>query len=346
MSESEALPEIPSGYPKYNPLPWDFDGHVHTLFSKFSWEDEGLEAGPPREMQFPIDDDTDDKLHGWLHTPKNDEDKASERPLIVLFHGLGGDAKSDYMQNAGRWLLKDGYRVLLANFRGCGAGGEICRHLHHPGRVADLNCLVEGVKAADDGKLAEKGLILVGLSLGGNQLLRYLAEYQPDSAVLGAAVVSAPLDLAATSKWLHEPQNRGYEWYVLDQIREQVLRNNAAIGDDERQCVKDAGSLWQLDECFTAPHCGFDSVEEYYRDNSATGSLDKIDMTTLVIYAADDPFVPAGAYRERDWESNAKLIPLLVESGGHVGFHDREEQPWHHRCISHFAGELATRDAS
>ena len=100
-------------------------------------------------------------------------------------------------------------------------------------------------------------------------------------------------------------------------------------------------SIRAFDRDFTAPRNGYDSVDDYYADNSAVPSLPKITIPTVLLYALDDPFIPADVYEEFDWQRNPKLFPLLVERGGHVGFVERErEMAWHNRCILHLANWL------
>ena len=333
MSETSS---IPADYPPYDPIEWNWDGHVQTLLSKLAPPEENLDDWPPREVKIPLGEQSDGQLLTLLHDPES-----SEGPLVVLLHGLGGDGDSDYVRSCAQSLLEHSMAVLRVNFRGCGGGKELCQGVHHPDRVADLKLLVDYLESAEEGRLARNGLLLVGLSLGGNQLLRYLADHETGSSVIGAVSVSAPLDLAACSRWLHELDNRGYEWYVLEKLRNQALRDGAALNDQQRERIEAAQSLWQLDESFTAPYCGYDDVEQYYRANSATSALAAVDIPTLLIYAQDDPFVPAESYDGIDEKISDSITPLIVPQGGHVGFNDQNESPWHHRCIAHFARTLS-----
>ena len=80
-----------------------------------------------------------------------------------------------------------------------------------------------------------------------------------------------------------------------------------------------------------------DSAEDFYAANSAEPCLPEIQIPTAVVYALDDPFVPSGSYQRIKWDENDLLIPLIVERGGHVGFHQvGDAPPWHHQCPRRF----------
>ena len=211
-------------------------------------------------------------------------------------------------------------------------------------------------------ELEEKGVILVGYSLGGSVLLKFLAESSArsrkgsmgdapragevdaltsDLRILGAVTISAPLDLAATSKCLGQPSRWFYQQYLLRRMRKQALHEQADVSEDERRAVRGAKSIWEFDERFTAPRCGFETVDDYYMSNSAGSKLSKIRVPTLLIFARDDPFIPADQYLSVDWQSLPQLHPLITETGGHCGFQARGlEGSWHDHCIDRFVRRL------
>jgi predicted alpha/beta-fold hydrolase len=175
----------------------------------------------------------------------------------------------------------------------------------------------------------------VGFSLGGNVLLKFLAEAGRHSAVRRAATVSAPLSLAASCHSLMRWRNFAYHRYILTHLKRTCTGAGAHLTEAERKAILGASSLWQLDESFTAPRLGCESAAQFYEANSSGRFLDGIRTETLLIHAQDDPFVPAAPYLERDWSRLPKLTPLLPQSGGHLGFHDPLGL-WHLRQIERF----------
>ena len=49
---------------------------------------------------------------------------------------------------------------------------------------------------------------------------------------------------------------------------------------------------------YTAPFHGFQDAADYYQRASAMRVIDKISIPTLIITAADDPFVPPGPFTD------------------------------------------------
>ncbi|MEZ6048633.1 MAG: alpha/beta fold hydrolase [Planctomycetaceae bacterium] len=253
-----------------------------------------------RHLTLPISDGTGDCLTAELIKP--DDPEAEARPLIVLLHGLGGTSQSVYMRSAALYLCKQGYRVVCLNFRGVGNASEKCDHIHHPGRYSDLTALFNEVGSSESYEQElSAGVILVGFSLGGSVLLNYLAREDLDSRIIGAVSVSAPLDLMATSKCLKLPTRWMFQYYLLQKMKQELLCPASRVTDKEKVCIRNASSVWEFDKTFTAPHSGYDTVEEYYRDNSAGPVLDRIEIPTLLLFSLDDPIVDGSEYTNRNW---------------------------------------------
>ena len=366
MSRDCPSPRLPDWVPDFVPQsPW-YSGHLQTFIQHWDRPPQLHGRFPAQELKLPLDDGTDDCLAATLYSPHYLEqvETAEKRPVIVLLHGLGGTSQSSYIQSSADFLLGKGHHVLLIDFRGAGDSADHCDRVHHPGRAEDIAALLRAVHEQTKSRLREHGVVLVGYSLGGSVLLNFLAQSpragsstaapsceqsqtseQRDSlesvGVLGAVAVSAPLDLEATSRCLKQPSRWIYQRYLLRRMRAQTLRDQLELSDDERQVVSKASSVWDFDAQFTAPRCGFDSVEEYYRAYSAGPKLADIDVPTLLIYALDDPFVPSPQYVEVDWQSLPLLQPLITASGGHCGFRGRDLTGyWHDECVDRFVRRM------
>lgn len=360
---SASPPPLPDWVPEFRPRPPWWGGHLQTLSQKLGSPGDLSTRFANKDYILPLDDGTGDSLVATLYDPADTwSDRVKHLPIVVLLHGLGGTSQSTYIQSSADFLLRHGHRVLLVDFRGAGESASECRRLHHPGRTEDIARLLEAADSETERKLQQAGVVLVGYSLGGSVLLKFLAESSVATSdptmtaalddednrpagsamgILGAITVSAPLDLEATSKCLARPSRWIYQLYLLDRMREQALADDADVSDEEREAIREAASVWEFDTCFTAPRCGFDTVEEYYRENSAGPTLAQIDVPTALVYALDDPFVPASQYLETDWSGLPRMQPIIAPTGGHVGFRAKGlDDGWHNHCIDRFVRQL------
>lgn len=289
---------------------------------------------PPRlalageRLELPLADGSGDRLAALLHRP--DEPRA---PLVVLIHGLSGGEDSPYMLVSANALLERGHPVLRLNLRGAGASRPLCRFQYHAGRGADLRDAL----AALDPSLTAGGLLLVGYSLGGNMLLKFLAEHAAALPVRAAAAVSAPIDLAAAARRIQMRRNRVYHWNLLKAMKVEALAPAAELAPSERVAIAAARSIVEFDDHFVAPRNGFAGAADYYARNSAEQFLPAIRVPALIVHAWDDPWIPPNAYRRVRWADNRALHRALSPGGGHVGFHARGDRlPWHDRVIAEF----------
>jgi predicted alpha/beta-fold hydrolase len=257
---------------------------------------------------------------------------------VVLVHGLSGSEDSVYMQLSARHWLARGHPVLRLNLRGAGPSRAHCRFQYHAGRSEDLRDALHGLRP----ERTRHGLVLVGYSLGGNMLLKFLAEFGSEFPVRVAASVSAPIDLAAASQRFLAPRNRLYHLHLLRSMKTEALGAGVSLSREERGSVRAARSIYDFDDHFVAPRNGYRSAEHYYAENHARRFLAEISVPTAVIYAQDDPWIPADAYLDYAWPQHPQLLPLLPRRGGHVGFHDRSSgATWYDRCIERFLDHIS-----
>jgi predicted alpha/beta-fold hydrolase len=262
-------------------------------------------------------------------------DHTAGKPLVVLIHGLAGDSSSDYILTTARYLLGLGFPVLRLDLRGAGASQRVSTGRYHAGRSEDLAAALRALPAS----LAANGLLLAGYSLGGNMLLKFLGEGTDGIDVLGAVSVSAPFDLAISSRRIREARNWVYHRHLLRQVKAEALTPSAGLTAAERTAIENCRSIYEFDEIFVAPRHGFAGADDYHARCSARAYAGGIRVPTLVIHALDDPWIPRAAYDTVDWTALASTRLVLTPSGGHVGFHDAASPvPWHDRAIAQFAG--------
>ena len=309
-------------------LPW-WGRDLQTLRNYIVSIESSLAPFPAERIEFPMADG--DRLLASLHRPAED----LGRPLVVLIHGLTGSEDSAYIRASALYLLDLGYPVLRLNVRGAGPSKGVCRSRYHAGRSDDLRQVLGQM----DGRLAGKGLLLVGYSLGGNLLLKYLGEAGRRAIVRGAVSISAPIDLDAARRTIMRPRNRLYHRHIVSglKLESESLELTAA----QRRTLAEVETVFDFDDRILAPLMGFADALDYYHRSMALPLLPEIRVPTLVIHARNDPWIPFRSYRDFDWASNPRLIPLLPATGGHVGFHGRGSRvPWHDRSMALFFGRL------
>jgi predicted alpha/beta-fold hydrolase len=328
---------LAAGFPRFRPrLPW-WGGDLQTLRNSLRPPRIDLGGYPQERLEFPMSDGSGDTLLALLNRPAPAPDDVARRPLAILIHGLTGDEESTYMLSTAAHLLGIGHPVMRLNLRGAGPSRFRCRQQYHAGRSEDLR----NVLLQLDGRLAAQGILLVGYSLGGNMLLKYLGEQERRAPVLGAVSVSAPIDIKATQVRFMKRRNRKYHNFILDRMKAEIAAPNSDISAEQRAVIPGIASVYDFDDRLVAPLNKFAGADDYYARCAAQSFMKEIRVPTLVIHARNDPWIGQDAYLAFDWKANAKLIPLLPRSGGHVGFHGHGSAvPWHDRCIAEFLRRL------
>jgi predicted alpha/beta-fold hydrolase len=237
-------------------------------------------------------------------------------PLLVLLHGLEGSSQSHYARAFAHWAHVRGWRFAVPHWRGC--SGELNRapRAYHSGDHEEVDWLLTRLRGA-----AAAPLQVIGVSLGGNALLRWAAECGELAAtrVRALASVSAPLDLAAGGAAL----GRGFNRLVYTRMFLQTMKTKASAklqqhpGLFDRERMLAARTLYEFDNVFTAPLHGFRDTDDYWARASAKPHLVRIRVPTLALNARNDPFVPAASL-PRDGGPHVKL--WQPAHGGHVGF--------------------------
>ncbi len=327
----------PAVAPEFQPrLPW-IGGDLQTLRNAVIADLLKLAPADPggRRLWLDVNDGSGDRLAASLTLP--DAASATPRRPVVLIHGLTGCEDSTYILNSTNFLLERGYPVLRLNMRGAGPSRKDCRGIYHAGRSEDLAAALKALRAAEP-ELFGGGAYIVGYSLGGNVVLKFLAEYRGAFDVAGAVAISAPIDLLATSLRFLEPRNRIYHLWMINRLRRECL--GGEITALQAEAIRGSATVYEIDDRFVGPVHGFAGAEDYYTRCSATRFLDAISAPTLVIHAQDDPWVPFEPYARTDWSRNPMLKPAFPNTGGHVGFHSADGSTWHDRAVGAFLDGL------
>jgi predicted alpha/beta-fold hydrolase len=255
----------------------------------------------------------------WLvDDPPAPSTTAPQRALLVLFHGLEGSSRSHYAQAFAGVARERGLGFVVPHFRGCGGAINDAPRAYHSGDHEEIAWILSHLQAHHTGPL-----LVVGVSLGGNALMRWAAEAGSDAARLATAVaaVSSPLDLAAGAQAIGRGFNRlVYTAMFLRSMKPKALRKLAQHpGLFDRQALLAARDLRAFDDVFTAPLHGFAGVDDYYARASAKPHLGRVRIPALLLNARNDPFVPADSLPgARDVGPRTTL--WQPAHGGHVGF--------------------------
>jgi len=242
----------------------------------------------------------------------------SRQPLLVLFHGLEGSSSSHYAQAFAHWAREHGWRFAVPHFRGCSGELNLAPRAYHSGDHQEIGWVLGRLRAMHGGPV-----VAVGVSLGGNALLRWAEEAGEMAAQFVSAVcaVSSPIDLAAGGQAIGRGFNRQvYTRMFMRTMKPKALRKLAQHpGLFDRDKLLAARDLYEFDNVFTAPLHGFRNSDDYYARGSAKPHLHRIRVPALVLNARNDPFVPASCLpHARDV---GRFVTLWQPPhGGHVGF--------------------------
>lgn len=243
---------------------------------------------------------------------------STTRPLLVLFHGLEGSSRSHYAEAFAHAAGLAGWRYVVPHFRGCSGEINLAARAYHSGDYEEIDWILRRLRVAHQGPL-----LAIGVSLGGNALLRWAEEAGEAAAgiVRAVASVSAPVDLAAGGAAIGTGFNRlVYTRMFLRTMKPKALRKLAQHpGLFDRERLLAARNLYEFDNVFTAPLHGFRDTEDYWTRASSKPHLARIRVPALVLNALNDPFVPAASL-PRPGEVGDHVTLWQPPHGGHVGF--------------------------
>lgn len=252
----------------------------------------------------------------WLDAPAG-----QGAGLLVLFHGLEGSSRSHYALAFADWARRHGWRFAVPHFRGCSGELNLAPRAYHSGDYAEIGWMLDRIRASQGGGVGP--VVAVGVSLGGNALLRWAQESgaQAERVVQAVASVCSPIDLAAAGHAIGRGLNRHlYTPMFLRTMKPKALAKLAqhpGLFDADR--MRQARNLYEFDNLFTAPLHGYRDTEDYWRRASAKPHLAEIRIPALVINARNDPFVPADSLPAAH-EVGRHVTLWQPAQGGHVGF--------------------------
>ena len=303
------MPLVPSDY---YPKNWFKNGHFSTIFSaKFRFN----AAVKFKRQRLELSDGDFIDLD-WSYAREMGHEP--NHHVVILLHGLEGNAQRSYIRGQAQQLLAIGFDVCAMNFRGCSGVPNRMLQSYNAGQTQDLDQVIIHVSHL----YQYQRIFAVGFSLGGSLLLNYLGQkIGQHNKIFAAAVVSTPLDLSASIQRLSSWDNRLYQWVFLSTLkkkyREKQRQFPMALSLDAPKAMR---TLKDFDNLYTAPVHGYLNAEDYYNKNSPIKHLERINIPLKILNALNDTFLSKTCI-PIDLAQRSKNIYLEApKHGGHVGF--------------------------
>jgi len=318
------MPHIKSDY---NP-PWIFkNGHFSTIYSAKLRP--AIFLTQERERITLPDNDFLDL--DWSFS------KDSKKRVALLLHGLEGNAQRTYIKAAGLHLVNNNWDVASVNFRGCSGENNLAYQSYHSGKTDDLETVIQHILKKD--RYVE--IVLVGFSLGANLLLKYLGERNtlPKEIKKGVAI-SVPTSLRGSLESLNKLENWIYSTVFLISLRKKYKIKMPLFQDEMNASdLKRIKSLKDFDDIYTSKAHGFKDANDYYEKNSSNQFIPNIKIPVLILNAKNDSFLNPDCYPFEIAENSKSIYLETPKFGGHVGFHQTNNQYYSEKRTVEFLNE-------
>jgi predicted alpha/beta-fold hydrolase len=247
------------------------------------------------------------------------EEVRAQRPTAIIIHGLEGSSKSQYVIGNANKLWQAGANVIRMNMRNCGGTEALSSTLYHSGLSGDVGAVMRHFTEL----YGLTSVSLIGYSMGGNLVLKLAGELGRTAprALRSVIGVSPVIDLAPSADALHAPQNRIYEIKFLRALLARYRRKVAIfphVYDPAR--ADQIRSIRDFDERINAYYSGFAGADDYYHRAASARVLNTIAVPTLILNAADDPFIRLLPQSRELIASNSRITLLESAHGGHCAF--------------------------
>lgn len=296
----------------FRPRRWLRGGHVQTLAAFLLSRRIHLPA--PEERLVEVAPGI--QVRCWCYwQPQNREQALT----LIVVHGLEGSTESQYMTGVARNGLAASMNVVLMNQRNCGGMDQCAPTLYNSSLSSDVAAVARHLLQKD----AISRFALIGFSMGGNLVLKLAGEWAGDAPpqLRSVAAVCPAMDLAASADALHEPANRIYEYYFLLQLFRRMRRKAKHFPSFlDLSRLRGVRSLRQFDDRITAYYCGFTGADDYYARAAAANVVDRIAVPTLIIHAANDPFIRLRPETRERILRNPNITFIEAADGGHCAF--------------------------
>lgn len=267
--------------------------------------------------------------------------KEKNNSLAIICHGLESNSETGTEASIAKILFDHSYDILAMNYRGCSGKTNKLIKTYHSGKSEDLKEVIDYVS----NNYKYENIYLIGISIGGNIVLKYLGEESSlvNPKIKRAVALSSPIDLACSAEQMAKEKNYIYmkrfllNLYRKMKIKAQKFPEKVSVQDFHR--IK---NFHDFDEKYTAPLNGFKSAEDYWAKASSKPYLSSIKTPTLMLSSEDDTFLGKNCYPTNEAMDNKNLFLEITKHGGHVGFMDfnKENIYYHERRILEFFNQV------
>ncbi len=304
----------PDSNNSFVPAWWCRNRHLQTIWRKYFGDTPSL---PLRRERWQTEDD--DFLDLDFLEPFAENGRGDEMPTVLFLHGLEGSSQAKYMLGMLKNVAQLQWRGVALNFRSCSGEMNRQRRFYHSGETSDLDWVIGKLRE----RYAEAPLFVVGFSLGGNVLLKWLGEMgtKAESLVRAAVAISVPFDLGIAAHRIDSGFGKIYGKNFLPTLKQKLLEKEAIYpGLIDRALVQQITSYIDFEDRLFAPIHHFSGAEAYWQSCSARYFINDIRCATLILHANDDPFLPGDALPMQQIQQSKFLDLELSAQGGHVGF--------------------------
>jgi hypothetical protein len=238
---------------------------------------------------------------------------------VIALHGLEGSATSKYIISAINYLNSHKVDAIAVNFRGCSGQPNNQPYSYHSGKTDDLHLIIDYILT----NYNYKNIFLLGYSMGGNILLKYLGETKNISSIIkGGIAFSVPCDLKGSSEALSSKQNKIYLNRFLKTLKDKALSTLITYPNVplSKKNILNSKNFEDFDNAVTAPLFNFKNATDYYQKNSSIHFIRNIKIPTLLVNALDDTFLSESCYPYNLCKTNKYVTFETPKYGGHVGF--------------------------
>ncbi|WP_341215973.1 alpha/beta fold hydrolase [uncultured Wocania sp.] len=264
--------------------------------------------------------------------------KERTKKLIILLHGLEGNAQRPYMTGAAKLFNENTVDAICVNFRGCSGEQNSRYRSYHSGATDDLEAIIK--HAIINKNYSE--IYLKGISLGANVILKYLGDRDNVHEQVKAAIaVSVPCDLYGSCKELHKIKNKLFhDRFLKDLVAHLKTKQKNFPKFLSAEDVNSIKTLMDFDDIYTSKAHGFKDALDYYEKSSSLQFLQNIKIPTLIINALNDSFLSPECYPVKEAKANPNLYLEMPNYGGHVGFIDKKDVYYNERRALEFTKSM------
>lgn len=294
---------------------WLMGGNLQTIYAAKIASRNNIKAKNWRRERW-TSPDNDFIDVDWLSP--NKASSKNDQPLLVLFHGLEGSAQSHYANAFAQVAMDKGWAIAIPHFRGCSGEINLAPRAYHSGDYEEIDWILRNFKNRHLGSI-----MAVGVSLGGNALMKWASEvgHAASKTVQAVASICSPIDLTASGNAI----DSGFNKMIYARMFLKTMKPNAMQklqqypGLFNKEKLLAATTLYEFDDAFTAPLHGFKNTDDYWSKASSKPGLQAIKIPALVLNAKNDPFIPAKSLPNQS-EVSSQVCLWQPDHGGHVGF--------------------------